>query len=243
MNRTSYFTIKTIHAIHAKNGNEDTPPRADIRTPEKAIDIEVVPDTPPAVIRPGRGRGCGKWRAQQQQAPRVGTRSSSRIMEMEQREVEEAQAASARWPAQPNVTTQIETMTRQMHISEVPMNIHEELERVFPSGEEDAGTSSRQPPAAGLISRQQDTYFIPPPSRAVGGARGRSVSVSTATLGLIHRQDPNLAAQLRENPASMMQDSTRRRVYSTIRLIRTGLIGQMASLQQWEKAMNDQDGL
>ena len=115
--------------------------------------------------------------------------------------------------------------------------------RVFPSGEEDAGSSSRQPPAAGLVSRQQDTYFIPPPSRVVGGARGRSVPVSTATLGLIHRQDPNLAAQLRENPASMMQERTRRRVSSTIRLIRAGLIGQMASLQQWDKAMNDQDEL
>ena len=244
-----------------------TPPRADIRTPEKAIDIEVVPDTPPAVKRTGRGRGRGKWRAQQQLAPRVGMRSSSRLQELEQREVEEARAASARWPAQPNVTSHIETMTRRMHISEVPMNTQEELERVFPSGEEDAGmrvfpsgeedagmrvfpsgeedagSSSRQPPAAGLVSRQQDTYFIPPPSRVVGGARGRSVPVSTATLGLIHRQDPNLAAQLRENPASMMQERTRRRVYSTIRLIRTGLIGQMASLQQWEKAMNDQDGL
>ena len=220
-----------------------TPPRADIRTPEKAIDIQVVPDTPPAVIRTGRGRGRGKYRAQQKPAPRVGMHSSSRIMELEQREEEEAQAASARWPAQPNVTTQIETMTRQMHISEVPMNTQEVLERVLSSGEEDAGTSLRQPPAAGLISRQQDTYFIPPPSRAVGGARGRSVSVSTATLGLIHHQDPNLATQLRDNPASMMQERTRRRVYSTIRLIRTGLIGQMASLQQWEKAMNDQDGL
>ena len=232
----------TEHVI-AYYSKSRTPPRADIRTPEKAIDIQVVPDTPPAVIRTGRGRGRGKYRAQQQTAPRVGMRSSSRIMELEQREAEEAQAASARWPAQPSVTTQIETMTRQMHISEVPMNTQEELERVFPSGEEDAGMSSRQPPAAGLISRQQDTYFIPPPSRAVGGARGRSVSVSTATLGLIHRQDPNLATQLRENPASMMQERTRRRVYSTIRLIRTGLIGQMASLQQWEKAMNDQDGL
>ena len=232
-----------------------TPPRADIRTPEKAIDIDVVPDTPPAVKRTGRGRGRGKWRAQQQQAPRVGMRSSSRIQELEQREVEEARGASARWPAQPNVTTQIEAMTRQMHLGEVPMNTQDELERVFPSceedagmrvfpsGEEDAGSTSRQPPAAGLVSRQQDTYFIPPPSRVVGGARGRSVPVSTATLGLIHRQDPNLAAQLRENPASMMQERTRRRVYSTIRLIRTGLIGQMASLQQWEKAMNDQDGL
>ena len=220
-----------------------TPPRAAIRTPEKAMDIQIVPDTPPAVIKTGRGRGRGRYRAQQQPAPRVGMRSSSRIQELEQREEEEAQAASARWPAQPTVTAQLESMTRQMHISEVPVNTHAELERVFPQDEEDAEMDSRQPPAAGLISRQQDTYFIPPPSRAVGGARGRSVSVSTATLGLIHRQDPNLATQLRENPASMMQERTRRRVYSTIRLIRTGLIGQMASLQQWEKAMNDQDGL
>ena len=220
-----------------------TPPRAAIRTPEKAMDIQIVPDTPPAVIRTGRGRGRGKYRAQQQPAPRVGMRSSSCIQELEQREEEEAQAASARWPAQPTVTAQLESMTRQMHISEVPVNTLAELERVFPQDEEDAEMSSRQPPAAGLISHQQDTYFIPPPSRAVGGARGRSVSVSTATLGLIHRQDPNLATQLRENPASMMQERTRRRVYSTIRLIRTGLIGQMASLQQWEKAMNDQDGL
>ena len=75
----------------------------------------------------------------------------------------------------------------------VPRNTHAELERVLPSGEEDALVTSHQPPAAGLISRQQDTYFIPPPSRAVGGARGRSVPVSTATLELIHRQDPALA--------------------------------------------------
>ena len=220
-----------------------TPPRAEARTPEKASDIEVVPDTPPPVIKHGRSRGRGTWRAQQKPAPRVGTRSATRLMEIEQRELEEAQVASARWPAEPDVTNRIQNLTREMHISEVPVNTHAELERVFPSGEEDAGTSSRQPPAAGLISRQQDTYFIPPPSRAVGGVRGRSVSVSMATLGLIHRQDPTLATQLREDPASMMSQRTRRRVYSTMRLIRAGLIGQMASLQQWEKAMNDQDEL
>ena len=94
-----------------------TPQRADIRTPEKDIDIAVVPDTPPAVKRTGRGRGRGKWRAQQQPAPRVGMRSSSRLQELEQREVEEARTASARWPAQTNVTSHIETMTRRMHIS------------------------------------------------------------------------------------------------------------------------------
>ena len=71
----------------------------------------------------------------------------------------------------------------------------------------------RQPPAAGLMTRHQDTYYIPPP-RAVGGARGSSAPVSTATLGLIQRQDPSLAAQLREDPASMMTQATRHRVYS-----------------------------
>ena len=65
----------------------------------------------------------------------------------------------------------------------------------------------RQPPAAGLMTRHQDTYYIPPP-RAVGGARGNSAPVSTATLGLIQRQDPSLAAQLRKDPASMMTQAT-----------------------------------
>ena len=162
---------------------------------------------------------------------------------MQQREDEQAQAASARWPPSPDISTDIQHLTRELHIRDVPRSTHAELERVLPSGEEDALVTSHQPPAAGLISRQQDTYFIPPPSRAVGGARGQSVPVSTATLGLIHRQDPALAALLREEPASMMTQRTRRRVYSTIRLLRSGLIGQMASLQQWEKAMNDQDEL
>ena len=220
-----------------------TPPRAEARMPEKASDIEVVPDTPSPITKHGRSRGRGTWRAHQKPVPRVGTRSMTRLKEIEKRELEEAQAASARWPASPDITNRIQHLTREMHISDVPRNTHAELERVLPSGEEDALVTSHQPPAAGLISRQQDTYFIPPPSRAVGGARGRSVSVSTATLGLIHRQDPTLAAQLREDPASMMSQRTRRRVYSTMRLIRAGLIGQMASLQQWEKAMNDQDEL
>ena len=62
-------------------------------------------------------------------------------MDIERRELEEAQGVSARWPAQPHVTAQLETMTREMHISEVPVNTHAELERVFPQDEEDAGTS------------------------------------------------------------------------------------------------------
>ena len=218
-----------------------TPPRAQARTPDP--EIVVVPDTPSPVTKPGRSRGRGTWRAPQKPAPGVGTRSMTRLAELEMREKEQAQAACAQWPTSPDISGEIQQLTRELHISDVPRNTHAELERVHPSGEDDTEMTSRQPPAAGLISRQQDTYLIPPPSRAVGGVRGRSVSVSTATLGLIHRQDPALAAQLREDPGSLMSQRTRRRVYSTMRLIRTGMIGQMASLQQWEEAMNRQDDL
>ena len=166
-----------------------TPQRADVRTPEKApaipADIEIVPDTPPAVVKPGRSRGRGKWRLQQKPAPRVGMRSSSRIMDIEKRELEEAQGASARWPAQPHVTAQLESMTRDMHISEVPVNTHAEIERVYPTGEEDADMSARQPPAVGLISRHRthttSLHLVLLVAR--GGVRPQP---STATLGLIH---------------------------------------------------------
>ena len=95
-------------------------------------------------------------------------------------------------------------------------------------------------PAAGIHVQHQDVFFIPPP-RAGGGAQGASTPVSTATLGLIHRHDPSLAALLHEDPASLAVHSTRRRVYSTMRLIRTGMLGQLASLQQREEAMHVQD--
>ena len=52
-------------------------------------------------------------------------------------------------------------------------------------------------------------FHTPPPPRVVGGAQGASTPVSTATLGLIHRHDPSLAAQLRENPGSLAIRSTR----------------------------------
>ena len=218
-----------------------TPPRAQDITPEQ--DPDVVPDTPSPIAKHGRSRGRGTWRAPQiaTPAPGVGTRSKTRLRELQQREEEEAQVASARWPPSPDLSEDIVHLTREMHIRDAQGGAHADLERAYPSGEEGTGPRSRQPPAAGLISRQQDTYFIPPPSRAVGGARGHSVPVSTATLGLIHRQDPALAALLREEPETMMSRRTRLRVYSTMRLIRTGLIGQMASLQQWEDAMRGQD--
>ena len=167
----------------------------------------------------------------------------TRLAELEKRENAQAQAAHDRWPPSPDITENIQKLTRELKICDVPRNTHRELERVLPSGEDDTEQIARQPPAAVLITRHQDTYFIPPPSRAVGGVRGRSAPVSTATLGLIHRQDPALAAQLREDPGSLMTQQTRRRVYSTMHLIRTGMLGQMASLQQWEEAMNRQDDL
>ena len=182
----------------------------------------MVPDTPPPATKHGRSRGRDTWRAQQKPAPGVGTRSRTRLAELEKRDNAQAQAAQARWPPSPDITEDIQTLTRELTICDVPRNTHRELERVFPSGEDDTEQTPRQPPAACLMTRHQDTYFIPPPSRAVGGVRGRSAPVSTATLGLIHRQDPALAAQLREDPGSLMTQQTRRRVYSTMRLIRTG---------------------
>ena len=118
------------------------------------------------------------------------------------------------------------------------MDAHREFQRILPTV--DQNQNLLQPPAAGLVTQHQDVYFIPPP-RVVGGAQGASTPVSTAMLGLIHRHDPSLAAQLRENPGSLAIRSTRLRVYSTMRLIRTGMLGQLASLQQWEEAMHLQD--
>ena len=165
-----------------------------------------------------------------------------RTTELERRDAAQAQAAHARWPPSPDATEGIQELTRELKISDVPRNVHKELERVLPSGEEDMIQTPRQPPAAGLMTRHQNTYYIPPP-RAVGGARGNSAPVSTATLGLIQRQDPSLASQLHEDPASMMTQATRHQVYSTMRLIRAGMLGQLASLQQWEEAMRRQDDM
>ena len=83
------------------------------------------------------------------------------LADMKQRKDEQAQDASARWPPSPDISEDIQHLTRELHIRDVPRNTHAELERVLPSGEEDTIVTSRQPPAAGLISRQQDTYFIP----------------------------------------------------------------------------------
>ena len=130
-----------------------------------------------------------------------------------------------------------------IRLCDVPRDVHKELQQIvpdLPDLDDNQHQKLPKPPAAGLMTQHQDIFFIPPP-RVVGGARGISAPVSTATLGLIHIQDPSLAALLREDPGSMMSQSTRRRVYSAMRLIRTGMLGQLASLQQWEEAMHRQD--
>ena len=210
-------------------------PRADQRTPSER-------PRPALELHTQQSAWLCTWRAPQKIAPRVGKRSKKRTTELERRDAAQAQAAHARWPPSPDATEGIQELTRELKISDVPRNVHKELERVLPSGEEDMIQTPRQPPAAGLMTRHQNTYYIPPP-RAVGGARGNSAPVSTATLGLIQRQDPSLAAQLREDPASMMTQATRHKVYSTMRLIRAGMLGQLASLQQWEEAMRRQDDM
>ena len=57
-----------------------TPPRA------QAMDENTVAETPSPVQKPGRSRGRGTWRAPQKVAPGVGTRSRTRLAEIEKLE-------------------------------------------------------------------------------------------------------------------------------------------------------------
>ena len=217
-----------------------TPPITPLRA--HAV-VDIAEDTPSPIQKPGRSRGRGTWRAPQNIAPGVGTRSQSRIAELEKTEAKQAMVAHAEWPPNPDPTMNIQKMTRELRLCDVPRDAHKELQRSMPDLpdlDENQNINLPMPPAAGLRTQHQNIFLIPPP-RVVGGARGTSAPVSTATLGLLHRYDPSLAAQLREDPSSMSSQSTRRRVYSAMRLIRTGMLGQLASLQQWEEAMHRQD--
>ena len=144
------------------------------------------------------------------------------------------------WPEQPDRTMEIQRMTCDLHLRDRPQDTFREIQRILPVYKVDENQNEVRPPAAGIHSHQQAVFFIPPP-RAGGGAVGASTLVSTATLGMIHKVDPSLAVQLREDPASLAVRSTRLRVYSTIRLIRTGMLGHLAALQQWEETMHAQD--
>ena len=112
-----------------------TPPRAQVREIEPPT--ETVPETPSHILKHGRSRGRGTWRAPQKIAPGVGTRSKTRAAELEKRDNAQAQAAHARWPPTPDATVGIQKLTRELHISDVPRNVHKELQRVLPPVEEE----------------------------------------------------------------------------------------------------------
>ena len=135
-----------------------TPPRAQATVENTAT--ETVPETPSPIQKPGRSRGRGTWRAQQKIAPGVGTRSMTRLAEIEKCEVAQAQAAHARWPPSPDMTENIQKLTRELKLCDVPRDAHKELQRVLPSVEEEQIRTSRQPPAAGLMTQHQDVYYI-----------------------------------------------------------------------------------
>ena len=103
-----------------------TPPRAQNITPEQ--DPKVVPETPSPIAKPGRSRGRGTWRAPQTATPTpgVGTRSQTRLRELQEWEEEEAQVASARWPPSPDLSEDIVNLTREMHIRDAQGGAHAE---------------------------------------------------------------------------------------------------------------------
>ena len=108
-----------------------TPPISPART--RAVDRKMDPDTPSPVQKAGRSRGRGTWRAPQKTAPGVGTRSRTRQAELEQMEATLAQAACAEWPPSPDPTRDIQQMTRELRLSDVPMDAHKELQRILPT--------------------------------------------------------------------------------------------------------------
>ena len=217
---------------------EVTPPITPLRA--HAVEQNVVQDTLSPVQKPGRSRAAARG-APLRKSP-LGWEHAVGLDKQNWNKIEakQALAAHAEWPPSPDPTRDIQRMTRELRLCDVPRDAHKELQKVLPDLDENQNQNFSQPPAAGLMTQHQDVFFIPPP-RVVGGTRGISAPVSTATLGLIHRHDPSLTAQLREDPSSMASRSTRRRVYSTMRLIRTGMLRQLASLQQWEEAMHHQD--
>ena len=99
-----------------------TPPRA------HAVEQKVVQDTPSPVQKTGRNWGRCTWRAPQKIAPGVGTRSRTRQAELEQIEAKQALAARAEWPPSPDPTRNIQRMTRELRLCDVPRDVHKELQ-------------------------------------------------------------------------------------------------------------------
>ena len=214
------------------------PVTEEVTPPISPARVETDPATPPPVPRPGRGRSRGKWRAQSSETPGIGTRSKTRHAEAA---ATQAQASRASWPEKPDRSLQITRMTRDMRLQDPPEDRFRDSQKTVATFKIDEKQNVVRPPAAGFHSHHRDVYIIPPP-RAGGGAVGASTPVSTVPLGLIHYVDPLLATHLCEDPASLAVRDTHLRVLSTMRLVCTGLVGQLAALQQWEEAMHSQGG-
>ena len=124
-----------------------TPPRA------QTMEENTVPETPSPVQKPGRSRGRGTWRAPQKVAPGVGTRSRTRLAEIEKLEATQAQAAHAEWPPSPDMTKNIQRLTRELRLCDVSRDVsrdaHKELQRVLPSVDEEDDRSSISPGSSG----------------------------------------------------------------------------------------------
>ena len=215
-------------ATVAKMAKRYMPATDDVTLPISPARAEARPASPAPVQRPGRGRGRGWWRAQSRETPGVGTRSKTRQAEAA---ATQAPATRALWPEKLDKSLLITRMTRDLRLQDPPEDRH----RI------DENQNEVRPPAAGFHSHHRDMFIIPPP-RAGGGAAGASTPVSTAPLGLIHHYDPLLATQLREDPDSLAVRDTRLRVLATIHKVRTGLVGQLAALTQWEEAIHSQGG-
>ena len=230
-------TIKRLAICYMPVTETVTPPISPARA--QADDPHTEPDTPSPTQKPGRSRGRGQWRAPQTAIPGVGTRSKTKQLqaEMDQTEATQAQASRAAWPPRKDTTEQLQRMTRELQIVDIPQDVHNDMLRMLPVHKVDQNMNEVGPPVVGIQTQQQDIFFIPPPC-AAGGVLGNSTPVSTATLGLIHRSDPSLAALLREDPALLATHTTRLRVYSTMSLICTGML---AALQHWEEAMRQQE--
>ena len=207
-----------------------TPPISPVRV------AEIDPATPLPIYRPGKGRGRGKWRSQETKD--VGAKRKTKPAETQ---ATQAQASRASWPEPRDHSLQITHLARDLQLRDTSEDRFTDIQRNLTAYKIDENKNEVRPPAAGIHSHQQNVYFIPPP-RAGGGAMGVSTPVSTVPLGLIHHVDPLLATQLREDPASLAVRDTRLRVLSTMRLVRTGLLGQLAALQQWEEALHSQGG-
>ena len=140
-----------------------TPPISPARA--HAVDRKMDPDTPSPIQKAGRSRAAARGAPLRQKiAPGVGTRSKTRQAELEQIEAKLAQAACAEWPPSPDPTMDIQHMMCELHLSDVPMDAHKELQRILPT----------------LDQNQNDTtprcFLHPSPSRCWWRAGGLNPS-------------------------------------------------------------------